>query len=166
VAAGVTRKNDRSGRPRDARGAAGLQPFARPFVAVLLAGFAVCGLFGVEAWPFSGFRLFSAPRPTTWSSFHGDVVGPDGEVSRLRVAALPAAFRAFGLVAARLPSRSEADRLATCLVYADAAETAGVRVEELRIYRVDHEVLPRDGAQPTGPVSSTLIARCRPSDVP
>ena len=143
-----------------------VQAWARSFVALLLTGFVVCGLFGVEAWPFSGFRLFSAPRLSTWSSFHGEMIDPDGGVSRLRVASLPTAYRGFGLMASRLSSQPGPDRRAVCRAYANAALAAGVPVEELGIYRDEHDVLPRDGTRPTTPVASTLLTRCVPGDVP
>ncbi|HKZ75754.1 MAG TPA: hypothetical protein VJ259_03740 [Actinomycetota bacterium] len=41
----------------------------RAVVAVFLSAFLVCGLAGVEAWPLSGFRLFShlrTDRPEGW----------------------------------------------------------------------------------------------------
>lgn len=153
--------------PQDAGSEAkATQPWAQPFVALLLAAFVVCGLFGIEAWPFSGFRLFSAPRPPAWSSYHGVVVGLDGRTSRLRVSSLPAAYRGFGLAAARLTSQPRPKQLAVCRAYADAVGSAGLPVGELRIYRVAHVVLPREGGRPTTPVTRTLVARCAPSDDP
>lgn len=113
-----------------------------------------------------GVPAVQRARPPAWSSYHGEVVGPDGRTSRLRVASLPAAYRGFGLAAARLTSQPRPKQLAVCRVYADAVGAAGSPVGELRIYRVAHVVLPREGGRPTTPVARTLVARCAPSDDP
>ena len=55
----------RSEPAQPADGPERVQPWARPFVTTLLGAFVLCGLFGIEAWPLSGFRLFSAPRSDT-----------------------------------------------------------------------------------------------------
>jgi hypothetical protein len=36
--------------------------WTRRFVAVFLAAFVVCGIFGLEAWPLTGWRLFADAR--------------------------------------------------------------------------------------------------------
>jgi hypothetical protein len=69
------------------------QPWARPFVAVLLAAFVTCGVLGIEAWPLSGFRLFSAPRGAVTTGWRLIAVTADGERVRINVSRLGAAYR-------------------------------------------------------------------------
>lgn len=68
--------------------------WVRPFVAVFLAAFFVCGVLGIEAWPLTGWRLFSRlrePRQTVWQVA---VVDGAGRETPFPWAELPAGFHA------------------------------------------------------------------------
>ena len=108
-----------------------------------LTVFALCGLAGIEAWPFSGFRLFSnlrTDRIAGWEvtvADHGDADEHDvsfGERSWVHVAA--------GM--AQLPDEQ---RMAVCRAW---VHERGV---DVRIYRT---WTPIGG----GPVSRELRASC------
>ncbi|HEX7277908.1 MAG TPA: hypothetical protein VF244_11080 [Acidimicrobiales bacterium] len=50
----------------------------RAFVAVFLTAFVACGLLQVEAWPLSGFQLFSRLRTDQVESWQVTAVTADG----------------------------------------------------------------------------------------
>jgi len=129
--------------------------WARWFVRGFLIVFVVCGLVGIEAWPFTGFRLFSHLRTqhrTTWQAFSLDAEGRENVLS---FAQLPSGYRGFVLIMQRYPDISPTDRDGMCRAWAEAAGTSQVRV-----YRLDEDVLPRAGSRPASPTSRTLLFTC------
>ena len=120
-----------------------MRPSVRAFVWGFLALFAACGLAGIEAWPFSGFRLFSNVRTDEvagWEVTAVDRAGDERPVSM--------ADRSWLHVAAGMERLPEAERLAVCRVWAPGADI------ELRVYRT---WTPIDG----GSSRRDLRAACR-----
>src|ERR671930_995812 len=94
--------------------------WARWFVWTFLTAFVVCGTVGIEAWPLSGFRLFShlrSPHQTTWQAYA--VAG--GRESRVPFNRLPAGDRGFTLLMKTFGSLSRERQLATCRTWAREA---------------------------------------------
>lgn len=136
------------------------QRWARPFVATLLAIFAVCGLLGIEAWPLSGFRLFSAPRSDRSVSWRLVAVTEDAEQIQVNVSRLGAAYRGFGFVARTFVELGPGDRAELCAVWARAARTIGVDATGFLIVRIEQRLLPRAGDGPRDGPHAEAIADC------
>src|SRR5436189_1513657 len=61
--------------------------WTRGFVAVYLIAFLVCGVFAIEAWPLTGWRLFSHPRRANlygWRAFTFDARGHQTKIDFAR----------------------------------------------------------------------------------
>ena len=121
-----------------------MRPSTRAFVWAFLALFALCGLAGIEAWPFSGFRLFSHVRTDQVAGWEVTLVDGSG-------AERPAPLGAGSWlhVAAGMERLPDAERLAVCRAW---ARGAGV---EVRVYRTWS---PIDGGSPP---RRELRAMCR-----
>jgi len=120
----------------------------------------VCGFAGIEAWPLTGWRLFShvrTPHQTTWQAWAADGTGSERRVAFSR---LPVAFKSFTLIMSRFETLSAEKRLLTCQAWADAAHRSGLPVQTLRIYRLDWDLVPRRGGRPANPPTRLLVYRC------
>jgi hypothetical protein len=136
------------------------QPWARAFVMPLLAAFLICGVLGIEAWPLSGFRLFSAPRGSISTGWRLVAVGPDGDEEAVGVWRLGAAYRGFGFVARSFPELSPADRAATCEAWLRATASIGIDAEALRLIIVEQPLVPRGEHGPLVEPTRTIVATC------
>lgn len=58
--------------------AASVSPRIRWFVRTFLLIFVVCGMARIEAWPLTGWRLFSHVRKPVQTSWRAVVVAPSG----------------------------------------------------------------------------------------
>ena len=120
-----------------------VRPSTRVFVWCFLAAFAVAGAVGIEAWPFSGFRLFSHVRT-------GEVAG--WEVAAVDAAGAERPVRLEGQswlhVAAGMAELPERQRREVCWAWAPGAP-------EVRVYRT---WTPLDGDG--GPPRRELRASC------
>ncbi len=135
--------------------------WARWFVGLFLAAFVVCGVAGIEAWPLTGWRLFSHLRhehQTTWQAFAVDASGGETRVSFAR---LPAAYHGFTLIVSRFGSMPPGRRTETCRTWAGAVRASGEDVAALRIYRLDWNLVPREDGRPAVPPTRTLELECR-----
>jgi hypothetical protein len=136
------------------------QPWARPFVAVLLAAFVTCGVLGIEAWPFSGFRLFSAPRGAVTTGWRLIAVTADGEQVQVNVSRLGAAYRGFGFVARSFDDLTARERAAVCGVWLRAAASIGIAAAALQLVRVDQALVPRNDEGPLVDPRRTVVSTC------
>jgi hypothetical protein len=136
------------------------QPWARPFVTLLLTAFLICGVFGVEAWPLSGFRLFSAPRSSISTGWRLVAIRPDGVEEPVNVSRLGAAYRGFGFVARTFTDLPPADRAATCEAWLRGIASIGIDAEALRLLTVDQPLVPRDEHGPLAAPRRTVVATC------
>ena len=132
----------------------------RWFVWLFLTAFVVCGLAGIEAWPLTGFRLFSHLRyehQTTWQAY--TVAG--GEERRAAFAKLPPGVRGFTLIMRAFGSLSLPRQAETCSEWARAIRTGGAApFDSLRIYRIDWDLVPRANGRPARAPSRALIYEC------
>jgi hypothetical protein len=134
--------------------------WARWFVGAFLLAFVVCGLTGIEAWPLTGWRLFSHVRTehqTTWRAAAVDAAGGERGVA---FAGLPVAYKGFTLIMSRFDELSVARREETCRAWARAVGRSGQDIESLRLYRLDRDLVPRRAGRPATPAGQTLAYEC------
>lgn len=123
----------------------------RRFVVVLLFLFAVPGVIGFDAWPLTGWRLFSlargaeisleAPEPA-WG-----IAAIDGDgISRIvSLEELPLGYRHAQWPMATLPEASTERRQAVCAALLDAVVEVAPGTVELHITRDDPRLVEREG---------------------
>jgi hypothetical protein len=124
------------------------------FLAVLLA----TASLGVEAWPFTGFRLFSHVRSGTTAAWQVVAIESGHEVP-VNVASLGRGFRGVDWVLARFGSMSQHEREKVCAAWEDALRSKGRNVSGLRIYRTTRRVRT-DFDVPPPPAARTLRYEC------
>ena len=124
---------------------------------IFLTAFVACGLLGVEAFPLTGWRLFSHLRTDHAVSWEAVTVD---DVRKERVAAysrLQGGFRTFVLVARGLDHLKREDQDAVCRTW-----LASLGAGEVRVYRLDQPLIPREGDRPAMPPARIWIASCGP----
>jgi hypothetical protein len=131
----------------------------RAFVVVFLSAFLLCGLFGFELWPLTGWRLFSELRTDRQVTWRATVVAEDGE-TQIAFAELPRAYRNFPLVMRTFSSLPPAEQAAACRAWLGAARREHPRASAVRIYRVDWYLSHRHGSREGPPPRSTLLLAC------
>lgn len=136
------------------------QPWARPFVVILLATFVTCGVLGIEAWPLSGFRLFSSPRSSLAARWQLLALTADGERVPVNVSRLGAAYKGFGFVARSFDDLSSAERAALCTVWLRAASSIGIDAVGLMLVKVEQRLRPRDRDGPLTEPRQTVQTTC------
>jgi hypothetical protein len=109
-------------------------PGVRAFVAVFLSAFVVCGLLQVEAWPFSGWQLFSRVRTAEIQGWLATGVGTDGIERPIPFGSFAAGHRGELGVLKGFEGLSTADRRDVCRAWADEMARIGADVVEIRIY--------------------------------
>jgi hypothetical protein len=114
--------------------------WARPWVWTLLVAVLVCGVTGLEAWPFSAFRLFSQVRTPHVLSYRLAIVDHTGAERSVPLHALPAGFRGLNLDLADAAAGVPADRRALCDAIAGGARRLGGDVSVVRVYAVDRDL--------------------------
>lgn len=95
----------------------------RPFVYVFLSIFLVCGLAGVEAWPFSGWRFFVHVRSPFHDTWTATVTAPGDTPVTVRFSTLPVGFRNFAVIMQRFATMPPGERARTCSTWAAAASS-------------------------------------------
>jgi hypothetical protein len=111
-------------------------PGTKAFVAAFLAAFVTCGLLGVEAWPLSGWELFSRVRTEARAGWEAVTVDRSGAEHPIPFARLPRGMRGELQVMAGFPSLPPAEREAVCGAWAGAVRERGGEVAAVRVYRV------------------------------
>jgi hypothetical protein len=131
----------------------------RVFVAAFLAAFLVCGLFGLELWPLTGWRLFSQLRADHQVAWRATAVAARGE-TQIRFAELPRAYRNFPLVMRTFSELPRSEQTAACRAWLDAARREQPETSAVRIYRIDWYLSHRHGSRDGPPPRSTLLLAC------
>jgi hypothetical protein len=111
-----------------------VRPAVKGFVVAFLAAFLVCGLVGLEVFPFTGWRLFSRVRTEHVAGWQAVAVDATGAERDVPFGDLPAAYRSWTHVASGLAALPEAERQAVCRAWAAGAASRGVAVAEVRVY--------------------------------
>jgi hypothetical protein len=115
---------------------------------------------GVEAWPLTGFRLFSHLRyeqQTGWQAF---AVAPDGREAWLPLSQFPGGYNGFPLVMKSFASRGPQDRADMCRAWTVAASGLRGKTVAIRIYAIDRHLEPRQGHHAATPPIRTLVYTC------
>jgi hypothetical protein len=125
--------------------------WTRRFVAAFLAVFVVCGVFGLEAWPLTGWRLFAdarQPVQVVWQAVTVDAAGHEAPVA---FGDLPAGFHGNVQVLKGFAGLAAAEQAAVCRAWADAVRARGGQVEAVRIYHTVTDVARRVGERGAPP---------------
>jgi hypothetical protein len=134
--------------------------WARWFVWSFLTALLVCGVVGIEAWPLTGFRLFSHLRQSSQTEWQAFAVRTDGSEVRLRLARFPGGYNGFPLVMKTFASRSPGEREAMCTAWMAAASSLRGPTAEIRIYIVDRRLEPREGHRAATAPGRSLAYTC------
>lgn len=126
-------------------------PFARPFVAIVLALIIACGIFAWELWPFTSFRLFSTVRIDHQTAWSATVVDDSGAETAYPLGGLDHGFRGFPFTMSEFATASQERQDELCRTWVDAApELVGTTATQVRLYlrewtlsdRMDDRALP------------------------
>jgi hypothetical protein len=130
------------------------------FVRAFLAALIVCGLAGVEAWPLTGFRLFSHLRRERTVGWERTAVDAQGLERAINFAGLPDGYRSFVLVVTTFPSKPKNERDAMCRAWVEGLRRLDHGAVAMRIYELDQSLLPRSDGRPAATPQRTLLVTC------
>ena len=120
--------------------------FARPFVAVFLAAIAACAFFTVEAWPLTGWQLFSHVRSDEQSAWSATAVGPGGREVEYPLGNSERGYRGFSFLMNGFADWSPAEQQELCDTWREGAEELlGFEAREVRIYLSQWRLSEREG---------------------
>ena len=112
-----------------------VSPWARVFVGVFLVAFLACGAFAIEAWPLTGWRLFSHLRHAQRSGWQVFTADRTGRETRVDFATFPRPDRHLTLIMRDYPRESKPRQEAICRAWAGRIRSQGREVSGVRIYR-------------------------------
>jgi hypothetical protein len=135
--------------------------WARWFVGVYLAVFVVCGVAGLEAWPFTGWRLFADARQARQPGFQAVTVDRAGRETPIPFRDLPVGYHGDVQVLKSFGGLPRDRQAAVCQAWAEAVRTRGGEVAEVRIYQTLTDVSRRVGDR-GAPPARTRRYTCRP----
>jgi hypothetical protein len=107
---------------------------AKVWVVGLLSLLVFSGLSGIEAWPVTGWKLFSLSRDATQTNWTLDAITPDGAAT-VDLEQLPLAFRNAEWPLADLGHASTARREDVCRALLGGVETVVPEATGLRLVR-------------------------------
>lgn len=132
--------------------------FTRVTVYAFLAAVLACGFFSVEAWPLTGWKLFSQVRSSQQTGWLATATTADGREAPIDFASLGRGYTGALHVMGELPRRSRSERTAICGVWLDAVRQQPERPVAVHIYRT-RSTVPRTDA-PAPPAKRTLYLEC------
>ncbi|MGH9164584.1 MAG: hypothetical protein ACRDZW_03590 [Acidimicrobiales bacterium] len=128
-------------RPGDGAPPRWSRPLVYGFLALLLASSAL----GVEAWPLTGWRLFSQVRTGEVAGWQVVTVDAAGAEAPLDVAALGRAYRGVSWILGDFATMTQAERDEVCRAWVARSGSSGAR--SVRVYRTRRAV-PAGSATP------------------
>jgi hypothetical protein len=149
---------------RTAMGAEAVAPWTRRFVWAFLAAFVIAGVFGFEAWPLTGWRLFADARSATQVSLQAFTVDAAGRERPIPWNDLPVRFRGNVQVLKGFADLRPRHQVAVCAAWAEGVRALGGDVRAVRIYRVATDVSRRAGDH-AAPGTRSLRFTCRDGTV-
>jgi len=117
----------------------------RVFVAVLFALLLVPGVVGFDAWPLTGWRLFSVSRDADQTRWVIRATDEDGETRTVSLEELPLRYRHAEWPMSELPGASAERRGAVCEALFEAVATVDPTTVELTIARDRARLVERGG---------------------
>jgi hypothetical protein len=118
---------------------------ARWLVGILLVLLLVPGLIGFDAWPLTGWRLFSLARDARQTRWVIEAVEPGGDRRVVSLEDLPLAYRHAEWPMADLPGASDARRDDVCRALLGGVRRVEPDAAALVIARDHEEIVRRDG---------------------
>jgi len=127
----------------------------RLFVGAFLGLFLISGLVGLEAWPLTGWKLYSRLRHGEFWGWQVQAVGADGTERSVDLRHLPAAYHGVPYLLNGFGDLAADDREAACSALGVAARTQYADVAGVA---VDHVLgrIPVDPEDPPGPPSRRI----------
>lgn len=130
------------------------------FIAAFLGLFLLGGLVGIEAWPITGWKLYSEIR-------HGErldwqVLGVDGQGVEVAIPpdAFPPGYPGVNYFLRRFDWQSDAERRSACRALGEAARAREIYVARMRLYRVLSAVRPGTHGSATAPPQRVRSYEC------
>ena len=120
-----------------------------------LVVFAVTGIAHIEAFPFSGFRLFSELRGDERHGWTLRAVDAEGEEVPISLGDLPLGYRQSARLIPEMAAMGHHERDEICDAWASALRARGIQVVRVRVYRTVTNLHP-DGPPP----ERTLAYEC------
>jgi hypothetical protein len=118
---------------------------ARVFVAVLFALLLVPGVVGFDAWPLTGWRLFSVSRDADQTRWVIRATDEDGETRTVSLEELPLRYRHAEWPMSELPGASVERRRAVCEALIEPVVEVEPSTVELTIARDRARLVERGG---------------------
>lgn len=136
--------------------------YAGRFVACFLAAVTLCPLTGINAWPFSTWRLFSALRSSRQVSWQAQAVDSSGTERALTVTSTSPGYGGLDHILSRFASGPANRRDAICHgLLQTATERFGPSTVAVRIYRLLWRLSDRVGDR-SRPPERTPAWVCQP----
>ncbi|MDQ3147596.1 MAG: hypothetical protein M3R01_11825 [Actinomycetota bacterium] len=108
----------------------GTRRFVLGFLAVVLA----CAFVGIEAWPFTGWNLYSRRLTDVVTRYRAVTVDTEGAEHGIPWGRLPVAYASTYRQLPSLDRREPDEREPVCEAWADATRAIGGEVEAVRVY--------------------------------
>ena len=105
--------------------------------------FLLCGLLSIEAYPFTGWRLYHVLRTEHRTSWDIAAVTPEGE-EIIRLGELPIGLRNTSRLLGEFDGLDQRERDEICAAWAGPLRDQGRAVSGVRIYRVTTQLDPAD----------------------
>ena len=137
---------------------------ARWLVGALFALLLVPGLIGFDAWPLTGWRLFSLARDETQTRWVVEAVDDGGSARIVDLEELPLRYRHAEWPMSDLPGASTERRQAVCEALLGAVVDVEPTTVELRIARDRARLEERDDEW-TVIDDLEVVHTCRPADL-
>ena len=118
---------------------------ARILVGILFLLMLVPGVIGFDAWPLTGWRLFSLSRGAEQSFWVLEAVDADGDRRVVSLEELPLRYRHAAWPMAELRGASDDERDELCTALFNAVVDVHPDTDELVIARDDARLVERDG---------------------
>jgi hypothetical protein len=120
-------------------------PAVRRFVLAIFVLLLVPGLIGFEAWPLTGWRLFSLARDDRQVRWEVDAITEQGTIETVDLDRLPLGFRLAEWPLATLPDAGEERRDEMCEALLEGVGEEIPGTVALRLVRNDRRLVERDG---------------------
>jgi len=134
---------------------------SRLFVTALLVTVGVCGTLSIEAWPMTGWRLFSTERQRIDRGWRAVSVDAQGRETPVDFARFGSTYRFFNRTMTGFATLSRARQQTTCRTWRRIVRQRGGRVEGgLRLYATTRDMGRHIGRRAPVVARATLMWTC------